>query len=86
MTSEGAQRYLVESAGLSPEAAARDALAASVSPEAAYAGISMLLVEEMTRNVSYVFGYGKPEYELIKLLRQWPDLPIPMITPKTQTD
>jgi hypothetical protein len=86
MTSEGAAQYFAGETGCSAEEAAREVLTASVSPEIAYAGVSMILVDEMTRNVSYVFGYGKPQEELLKLLRQWRDLPLPLIVPRTRSD
>jgi len=85
-TSDGATQYLVESLGIPREEAAREVLAASTSPAIAYPAISMILVEDMLKNVSFIFGYGKPQQELAKLLREWRDLPLSMIAPKTQSD
>ena len=85
MTSDGAIRYFVESLGMPQEDAAHEVLVASTSPTVAYPAISMILVDEMLKNVSYVFGYGKPHEELVKLLREWRDLPLSMIMPKTRS-
>jgi hypothetical protein len=85
-TSDGAEQYLVENLGIQREEAAREVLTASVSPAIAYPAISMILVEDMLKNVSFVFGYGKPQQELEKTLRQSRDLPLSLIVPKTQSD
>jgi hypothetical protein len=85
-TSDGATQYLVESLGLPREEAEREVLAASTSPAIAYPAISMILVEDMLKNISFIFGSGKPQQELAKLLREWRDLPLSMIVPKTQSD
>jgi len=85
-TSDGATQYLVESLGLPREEAAREVLAASTSPAVAYPAISMLLVDDMLKNVSFIFGYGNPQQELAKLILEWRDLPLSMIVPKTQSD
>jgi len=85
-TSDGATQYLVESLGLPREEAAREVLAASTSPAIAYPAISMILVEDMLKNVSFIFGSGKPQQELARLLREWRDLPLSMIVPKTRSD
>ncbi|MGD1048361.1 MAG: DUF885 family protein [Candidatus Krumholzibacteriaceae bacterium] len=86
MTSDGAIRYLTESLNMPREAAEREVVAASVSPAVAYPAISMIQIENMLRNISYVFGSGKPHEELRKLLRRSRDIPLSMITPKTQSD
>ena len=86
MTSDGAIRYLMESLNMHREAAEREVIAASVSPAVAYPAISMILIDDMLRNVSYVFGSGKPQEELTKLLRRSRDVPLSMITPKTRSD
>ena len=56
-TSDDAARYLVDTLGVPREEASREVLEASVSPAIAYPAISMILVEDMLKNVSYVFGY-----------------------------
>ncbi|HEY5133904.1 MAG TPA: DUF885 family protein [Candidatus Krumholzibacteriaceae bacterium] len=86
MTSDGAIRYLMESLNMSRETAEREVIAASVSPAVAYPAISMIMIEDMLKNISYVFGSGKPHEELTKLLRRSRDIPLSMITPKTQSD
>jgi hypothetical protein len=86
MTSDAAAGYLVETLAIERGAAEREVLAASVSPSLAYPAISMILVDEMIKNVSYVFGYSKPQEELAKMLLASRDLPLPMITPKTRED
>jgi len=86
MTSDGAIRYLAESLSMPREAAEREVIAASVSPAVAYPAISMIQIENMLRNISYVFGSGKPREELTKLLRRSRDIPLSMITSKTQSD
>ena len=86
MTSDGAIQYLSESLNMPREAAQRDVIAASISPVVAYPAISMIQIEDMLRNISYVFGSGKPREELLKLLRRSHDIPLSMITPKTQSD
>jgi hypothetical protein len=85
MTSESAIGYLVESQHISRDEAEREVLAASISPAVAYQAISMILIEDMIKNVSYVFGYGKPQQELVKFLRESRDLPLSMIVPKTRS-
>jgi hypothetical protein len=84
MTSEAAAGYLVSTLSLERGEAEREVLAASVSPSLAYPAISMMLVDEMIKNVSYVFGYAKPQAELAKMLLASRDLPLPMILPKTR--
>jgi hypothetical protein len=86
MTSDSAIQYLADSRRMSRDDAAREVLIASTSPAVAYPAISMITVDEMLRNVSYVFGYGKPNEELAKLLRASRDLPLSMIAPKTRSD
>jgi hypothetical protein len=86
MTSDAAERYLVETLGLAPDEAAREVLDASLSPALAYPAASMILVDEMIKNVSYVFGYDKPQEELEKILIASRDIPLPMILPKTRSD
>ncbi len=86
MTSDAAARYLVSTLALESGEAEREVLAASVSPSLAYPAISMILVDEMIKNVSYVFGYAKPQAELAKMLLASRDLPLPMILPKTRED
>ena len=86
MTSDAATQYLVETLTLERGEAAREVLAASVSPALAYTAISMILVDEMIKNVSYVFGYDKPQQELAKMLLASRDIPLSMIVPKTQQD
>jgi len=86
MTSEAATQYLVDTLALDRGAAAREVLAASVSPDIAYPAISMILVDEMIKNVSYVFGYDKPQQELAKILLASRDVPLSMILPRTQQD
>jgi hypothetical protein len=86
MTSDAAERYLVETLALAPDEAAREVLDASLSPALAYPGASMILIDEMIKNVSYVFGYDKPQEELEKILIASRDIPLPMIVPKTRSD
>jgi len=86
MTSDAAAQYLVETLNLDRGEAAREVLAASVSPALAYPAVSMILVDEMIKNVSYVFGYDKPQQELAKILLASRDVPLSMIIPKTQQD
>ena len=86
MTSEAATQYLVDTLALDRGAAAREVLAASVSPDIAYPAISMILVDEMIKNVSYVFGYDKPQQELAKILLASRDVPLSMILPRTRQD
>ena len=86
MTSDAATQYLVETLTLARGEAAREVLAASVSPALAYPALSMILVDEMIKNVSYVFGYDKPQQELAKMLLASRDIPLSMIVPKTQQD
>jgi hypothetical protein len=86
MTSDTATQYLVETLTLERGEAAREVLAVSVSPALAYPAVSMILVDEMIKNVSYVFGYDKPQQELAKMLLASRDIPLSMIAPKTQQD
>jgi hypothetical protein len=86
MTSDAATGYLVSTLTLERGEAEREVLAASVSPSLAYPAISMILVDEMIKNVSYVFGYAKPQAELAKMLLASRDLPLPLILPKTRED
>jgi hypothetical protein len=86
MTSDAATQYLVETLTLEPGEAAREVLAASVSPALAYPALSMILVDEMIKNVSYVFGYDKPQQELARILLASRDIPLSLIVPKTQQD
>jgi hypothetical protein len=86
MTSDDATQYLVKTLNIERGDASREVLAASVSPALAYPAISMILVDEMIRNVSYVFGYDKPQQELAKMLLASRDIPLSMILPKTQQD
>jgi hypothetical protein len=86
MTSDAATHYLVETLALERGEAAREVLAASVSPTLAYTAVSMILIDEMLKNVSYVFGYEKPHQELAKILLASRDIPLSMIVPKTQQD
>jgi hypothetical protein len=86
MTSDAATQYLVETLALERGDAAREVLAASVSPALAYPAVSMILVDEMIKNVSYVFGYDKPQQELAKMLLASRGVPLSMIVPKTQQE
>jgi|WetSurMetagenome_2_1015567.scaffolds.fasta_scaffold63378_2 hypothetical protein len=86
MTSDAAAQYLVETLALEPGEATREVLAASVSPALAYPAISMILVDQMLKNVSYAFGYGKPQQELAKILLASREIPLSMIVPKTIKD
>ncbi len=86
MTSDAAAQYLVETLNLGRGEAAREVLAASVSPALAYTAISMILADEMIKNVSYVFGYDNPQRELAKILLASRDIPLSMIIPKTRQD
>ena len=86
MTSDAATQYLVETLTLERGEAAREVLAASVSPTLAYTAISMILVDEMLKNVAYVFGYDKPQQELAKMLLASRAIPLSMIVPKTMQD
>ncbi len=86
MTSDAAAQYLVETLALERGDAAREVLAASVSPALAYPAISMILVEEMIKNVSYVYGYEKPQQELAKMLLASRDIPLSTIAPKTKQE
>ncbi len=86
MTSEAAAGYLVSTLGLERGEAEREVLAASVSPSLAYPAISMILVDEMIKNISYVFGYANPQEELAKMLLASRDLPLPTILPRTRED
>ena len=86
MTSDAATQYLVETLTLEHDEAAREVLAATVSPTLAYTAVSMILVDEMIKNVAYVFGYDKPQQELAKMLLVSRDIPLAMIVPKTTQD
>ncbi len=86
MTSDDAARYLAETLNLERGRASREVLAASVSPALAYPAISMILVEEMIKNVSYVYGYDKPQQELAKMLLASRDIPLSAIVPKTRQE
>lgn len=86
MTSEAAAGYLAATLGIERAEAEREVLAASVSPSIAYPAISMILVDEMIKNVAYVFGYAKPQEELAKMLIGSRDIPLPTILPRTRED
>jgi len=82
MTSDGAASYLVQAAELSPDDAAREVLAASVSPSIAYRGIAMVLIDGLSETMSYMDGLEKEERSIESLLRANPGLPLPIIEDK----
>jgi len=86
MTSDSAARYFVQSIGMSPRDAAREALAASISPGIAYRGIAMVLVENMVETAAYVSGLDRPERKLRDAFRSNRGLPLAIIAAKISKD
>lgn len=86
LTSEGAIRYLVETAGMTRVESEREILAVSVSPSRAYPAIAMILVEQMLKNLSYDDRGAARHGELARVLRESRDVPLSLIVSKTVSD
>lgn len=82
LTTEGAASYLVETALISREEAAREVFDASVSPAIAWPGISLILVERMIDRIAEPGGSTKPREETRKNLIQSRGLPLVLIEQK----
>jgi len=86
LTSEGARRYLIDTAGMTGAEAEREILFASLSPSRAYPAIAMILTEQMLKNISFGSGIDDPHRELARILRESRDIPLSLIVPKTASD
>ncbi len=86
LTTEAAVDYISEVAGLSKEEAESDVVLASASPSIAYPGISLILLEEMVKKVSYSKGIRNPRREARQLLYTNHHLPLSVILDMIQVD
>ncbi len=79
LTGENAARYVAETALIERKEAEREALAASLSPSAAWSGISLLLVERLLDRMAEPGAAGNPRRETRALLGRSPGLPLSII-------
>jgi len=86
LTTEAAVDYISDVADLSKEEAESDVILASASPSIAYPGISLILIEEMVKKVSYSKGIRNPRREAQRFLYTNHHVPLSMILDMIQVD